>query len=712
DGVSTVLDDFGGGNADPQAAFPATGVLDDFNREDGDVNNFWLGMPDGYALVSGQAVVGSSGELYWGATSFGADQEALVTLAAINPEASEIDLLLKCQDNDSWAGGVIEVWYQPGSDLIQVVTYTDQQGWVQQGADIPATFADGDRFRAIARADGTVEVYQNDTLLGARDVTAWPYYAGGGYLGLWTIGGAGTALDDFSGGDVPETPATSSTTITYTYDPLERLTAADYDNGVFFHYTYDAVGNRLEETTDLGATAYTYDDANRLTSVGGVTYTWDANGNLLNDGPYTYTYDYANRLTGVSGSSLSASYLYNGVGDRVRETVNGTNTTFTLDQAGGLTQVLADGTDTYLYGNGRIAQASTEDTQYFLGDALGSVRQLADSTGEVVLGKSYDPFGEELYSQGEATSSYAFTGEWMDSYSNLLYLRARYYSLGDGRFISKDTWQGDNNAPMSYNPWLYAYANSINYIDPTGLLPIEPPSSVFVDVNLSSSIPLNTLSPRPAQYYPYNNPRYFNLCGHISLEMIYETITGSRNSLDNFIRAYNSDAGTGIGNLEILVRDVFPSDWIAKGYSGREISVMMSGSNIWKTLPLQRNWWLDQNGLNNMRGILSNILARRHYIITSVVLDLNTGLVSLHQPSPQNQDPRNFVEHWVVLTGIQGGLVRINNPFANREEYVNWGIFNQSVIRALGTTLEIYPWSGEDVVNSLIPSLQEYGICP
>lgn len=31
-------------------------------------------------------------------------------------------------------------------------------------------------------------------------------------------------------------------TIEYTYDPLYRLTAADYDDGTFFNYTYGAVG--------------------------------------------------------------------------------------------------------------------------------------------------------------------------------------------------------------------------------------------------------------------------------------------------------------------------------------------------------------------------------------------------------------------------------------------------------------------------------------
>ncbi len=31
-----------------------------------------------------------------------------------------------------------------------------------------------------------------------------------------------------------------------------------------------------------------YDNANRMTKAGGVTYTWDNNGNLLNDGGAAY----------------------------------------------------------------------------------------------------------------------------------------------------------------------------------------------------------------------------------------------------------------------------------------------------------------------------------------------------------------------------------------------------------------------------------------
>ena len=116
-----------------------------------------------------------------------------------------------------------------------------------------------------------------------------------------------------------------TTTITYIlyfiqdrlYDPLYRLTDAEYSSGEFFEYTYDAVGNRLSEVTAAGCTTYAYDVANRLTGVNGVTYTWDANGNLLDDGENTYEYNSTNRLISVANPQATIGNQYNGLGDRV-----------------------------------------------------------------------------------------------------------------------------------------------------------------------------------------------------------------------------------------------------------------------------------------------------------------------------------------------------------------------------------------------------------
>ena len=194
--------------------------------------------------------------------------------------------------------------------------------------------------------------------------------------------------------------------ISYTYDQLSRLTAADISDGRYFHYDYDAVGNRLTmTTTNEIITTYSYDAANRLTDVNGSTYSYDANGNLLNDGTNNYTYDAANRLTSVTDGTTTSTYLYDGTGNRVVQTVNGITTPYVLDIAGGLPEVIAATTDgirtSYLQvGSQLLAQDNSGTWQYILPDHLGSMRQLVNANGEVMLGQSYSPFGVMMESVG------------------------------------------------------------------------------------------------------------------------------------------------------------------------------------------------------------------------------------------------------------------------------------------------------------------------
>jgi len=163
------------------------------------------------------------------------------------------------------------------------------------------------------------------------------------------------------------------------------------------------------------------------------------------------------------------NYQYNGLGDRVQQTVKGVTTTYVLDLNVGLTQVLNEGTDTYLYGLSRIGEESIA-WDYFLGDALGSVRQLVDDGGAVSLAQTYQPYGEVWSRFGDGISNYSYTGEQLDT-SGLIYLRARYMDSSAGRFITRDTWMGDYNQPMSLNRWMYTLGNPVNYTDPSGHIP-------------------------------------------------------------------------------------------------------------------------------------------------------------------------------------------------------------------------------------------------
>lgn len=239
------------------------------------------------------------------------------------------------------------------------------------------------------------------------------------------------------------------------------------------------MGNRLVQDSDANGNSvyleYTYDDANRLATAGEVEYEWDDNGNLLDDGVNEYTYDTANRLLTVSGESLAESFGYNGVGERLEQTVDSLTTEFVVDLNAGLSQVLSDGTNMYTYGLGRISQVNGSGTEYFLGDALGSVRQLADATGAITLARSYEPYGsvEQEVALPGVQSAYGFTSEYTDSNTNLVYLRSRFYASEEGRYLSRDEWNGNANRPLTYNDWLYVSDNPINAADPSGRTSVE-----------------------------------------------------------------------------------------------------------------------------------------------------------------------------------------------------------------------------------------------
>ena len=80
---------------------------------------------------------------------------------------------------------------------------------------------------------------------------------------------------------------------------------------------------------------------------------------------------------------------------------------------------------------------------------------------------SYDAFGLEI---GSATTSvnHRYTGEYFDQDSGLYHLRARDYDPVIGRFISMDEHPGKQQIPLTLNKYLYANADPINIIDPSG----------------------------------------------------------------------------------------------------------------------------------------------------------------------------------------------------------------------------------------------------
>jgi RHS repeat-associated protein len=104
--------------------------------------------------------------------------------------------------------------------------------------------------------------------------------------------------------------------------------------------------------------------------------------------------------------------------------------------------------------------------EYFMGAALGSVRQMTDATGAITYASSYDPYGNVVQTGDASQTAYGYTSEYTSQ--GLVYLRSRMYSPATGRFLTKDSWQGDSIRPQSLNRWMYTEGNPVNYTDPSG----------------------------------------------------------------------------------------------------------------------------------------------------------------------------------------------------------------------------------------------------
>jgi len=139
----------------------------------------------------------------------------------------------------------------------------------------------------------------------------------------YSLGAAGnrTAVTELSG-----------RTVNYTYDDLYRLTSESIANdphGVngSASYSYDAVGNRLNRSSSIApvpSQTSTYDANDRLTSEN-----YDNNGNTTTANGNSYAYDFENRLTSLNGGS--ATYVYDGDGNRVSKAIVGLTTNYLVD---------------------------------------------------------------------------------------------------------------------------------------------------------------------------------------------------------------------------------------------------------------------------------------------------------------------------------------------------------------------------------------------
>jgi RHS repeat-associated protein len=280
---------------------------------------------------------------------------------------------------------------------------------------------------------------------------------------------------------------------------------------------FTAVGSGGSTTSTSEVRSHNY--VNEITGVTDTTggtadttgFTYDKNGNLLNDGIRIYQYDALNRLVQVSkvaeGNPVLATYAYDGMNRRIQKTIadlGGGN--------GGLTGDIPAGTVNYLYDDQQIV-LERDDTgnwlqAYFWGQYIDELlflsvptdilpttyrilsdllyRSVAMVTTSNVVTEAYDcdAYGNTLCYSGPGTDGdwftdddvrtnnpinpTIFTGRQYDPESQIYWYRARYYGPSIGRFVSRDPLK---KAELLQGPNLYEYVwdNPVNDVDPLGL---------------------------------------------------------------------------------------------------------------------------------------------------------------------------------------------------------------------------------------------------
>ncbi|MDN8618930.1 RHS repeat-associated core domain-containing protein [Variovorax ginsengisoli] len=412
--------------------------------------------------------------------------------------------------------------------------------WNPMGQPTGWTWAFGENFMGLVGTNvSTTRTY--DT---AGRLTS--VYTGGQPVLQYTYDAAGRVqalTQRLAKPDNPSDPntAVSSALVTWSagYDAAGRVVSLDAP-GDTASFSYDANGNRLSSSQTVGGqtSSRTYSvqgGGNRVLgfaqTTGGastnVSYGYNANGDMVNDGLRSFTYDAEGRLgavtTGASDASPTTRYVHNALGQRVFKTEpqyppsegdesdltfmqsliafftsmwaptvtpnDSLGYAYAYDEDGSLMGELGTGgansAGEWFYfwmptANGPIpVMANTATARYAVtSDHLNTPRLLTNMDNQLVWQWKYSAFGDAqptLASRkfaevapglGDLEFKLRYPGQMADKESGLFYNYYRSYSPTTGRYSQPDPIGLDGG----WNRFTYVDANPLKEVDPTGLL--------------------------------------------------------------------------------------------------------------------------------------------------------------------------------------------------------------------------------------------------
>ncbi len=125
----------------------------------------------------------------------------------------------------------------------------------------------------------------------------------------------------------------------------------------------------------------------------------------------------------------------------------------------------------YTYGVSRLTEDRfTGESNFYLYDPSGNVAGITDQNGYLWQSYCYDAFGNATFGSPQYDNEHTFNAESYNPNIRSQYLRARYYDMVKGNFLTEDSYLGDIRNPLTLNRYSYCIGNPLFYSDPSGHL--------------------------------------------------------------------------------------------------------------------------------------------------------------------------------------------------------------------------------------------------
>ena len=309
-------------------------------------------------------------------------------------------------------------------------------------------------------------------------------------------------------GNIVEVFENGRSTCRYEYDALGRLTREDnvafaktttwaYDNNgnILAKYEYALTAKPTSELHLLDCTCFSYaydDNSDQLMSYNGELFVYDTIGNPTTYRGKTATWAYGRRLTSFDG----ATFTYDARGRRTGKN----DITFTYDNNGNLIGQ-SNGLE-FLYDHtGVFAFKYNGSTYFYRKNAQQDVIAILDSNGSVVVEYRYDAWGKCQTTVVDSTAAeiatlnpFRYRSYYLDTETDLYFLKTRYYDPEIGRFITIDDISYlDPESINGLNLYAYCGNNPVMMTDENGCAPALW-QWIFAGIAIAGAITISVLT--------------------------------------------------------------------------------------------------------------------------------------------------------------------------------------------------------------------------